>query len=29
MGFLAILHLYGPTKGFFFKTWKSGDLQKQ
>jgi hypothetical protein len=22
MGFLAILHLYGPTKGFFDKTWK-------
>ncbi|WP_082920308.1 DUF1214 domain-containing protein [Pseudomonas koreensis] len=28
-GFFVILRLYGPSKAFFDKTWKSGDLQKQ
>jgi hypothetical protein len=28
-GFFVILRLYGPTKAFFDKAWKPGDLQKQ
>lgn len=26
-GFFVILRLYGPTKAFFDKTWKPGDLE--
>jgi hypothetical protein len=28
-GFFVILRLYGPTKAFFDKEWKPGDLQKR
>ena len=28
-GFFVIFRLYGPTKAFFDKTWKPGDLEKQ
>ena len=27
-GFFAIFRLYGPTKAFFDKSWKPGDLEK-
>jgi len=27
-GFFVILRIYGPTKEFFDKTWKPGDMQK-
>ena len=27
-GFFVILRLYGPTKPFFDKSWKPGDLEK-
>ncbi|PTQ69106.1 hypothetical protein [Pseudomonas sp. GV071] len=28
-GYFVILRLYGPTKPFFEKTWKPGDLNKR
>ena len=27
-GFFVILRLYGPTKAFFEKKWKPGDIEK-
>jgi hypothetical protein len=27
-GYFVILRLYGPTKAFFDKSWKPGDIEK-